>query len=39
VFLQYGYERLTTEVVKTSLRKYELFLEFGKKREEGRKDE
>jgi hypothetical protein len=36
VFLQYGYEKLTTEVVKTSLREYGVSLEFGKKREEGR---
>jgi hypothetical protein len=36
VFLQYGYEKLTTEVVRTSLRKYGVSLEFGKKREERR---
>jgi hypothetical protein len=36
VFLQYGYEKLTTEVVRTSLREYGVFLEFGKKRKEGR---
>jgi hypothetical protein len=35
-FSQYGYEKLTTEVVKTSLREYGVSLEFGKKREEGR---
>jgi hypothetical protein len=38
VFLQYGYEKLTTEVVKTSLREYGVSLEFGKKREEERED-
>jgi hypothetical protein len=36
VFLQHGYEKLTTEVVRTSLREYGVSLEFGKKREEGR---
>jgi hypothetical protein len=36
VFLQHGYEKLTTEVVRTSLREYRVSLEFGKKREEGR---
>jgi hypothetical protein len=36
VFLQHGYEKLTTEVVRTSLREYRVFLEFGKKREEER---
>jgi hypothetical protein len=36
VFLQHGYEKLTTEVIKTSLREYGVSLEFGKKREEGR---
>jgi hypothetical protein len=36
VFLQHGYERFTTEVVRTSLREYGVFLEFGKKREEER---
>jgi hypothetical protein len=36
VFLQYGYEKLTTEVVRTSLREYGVSLEFGKKREKGR---
>jgi hypothetical protein len=36
VFLQHGYERLTTEVVRTSLREYGVSLEFGKKRKEGR---
>jgi hypothetical protein len=36
VFLQYRYEKLTTEVVRTSLREYGVSLEFGKKREEGR---
>jgi hypothetical protein len=35
-FLQYGYEKLTTEVVRTSLREYGVSLEFGKKRKEGR---
>jgi hypothetical protein len=38
VFLQHGYEKLTTEVVRTSLREYGVSLEFGKKREEGRED-
>jgi hypothetical protein len=36
VFFQYGYEKLTTEVIRTSLREYGVSLEFGKKREEGR---
>jgi hypothetical protein len=36
VFLQHGYERLTTEVIRTSLREYRVSLEFGKKRKEGR---
>jgi hypothetical protein len=36
VFLQYRYEKLTTEVVRTSLREYGVSLEFEKKREEGR---
>jgi hypothetical protein len=36
VFLQHGYERLTIEVIRTSLREYGVSLEFGKKREEGR---
>jgi hypothetical protein len=36
VFLQYGYEKLTTEVVRTLLREYGVSLEFGKKRKEGR---
>jgi hypothetical protein len=39
VFLQYRYKKLTTEVVKTSLREYGVFLEFGKKTEEGREGE
>jgi hypothetical protein len=39
VFLQYRYEKLTTEVVKTSLREYGVSLEFGKKRKEGREGE
>jgi hypothetical protein len=39
VFLQYRYEKLTTEVVRTSLREYGVSLEFGKKREERREGE
>jgi hypothetical protein len=34
VFLQHGYEKLTTEVIRTSLREYRVFLELRK--EEGR---
>jgi hypothetical protein len=33
VFLQHGYEKLITEVIRTSLREYRVSLEFGKKRE------
>jgi hypothetical protein len=36
VFFQHGYERLTTEMIRTSLREYRVSLEFGKKRKEER---